>query len=48
MVPLMMLLALCDAGMNDVTLPTETCYISFQLSLPKEYDDAIYYAVGIM
>ena len=31
MVPLMMLLELCDAGENGVTGPRETCCISFQL-----------------
>ena len=41
-VPLTMLLALCNAGANGVT-----CCISFDSSLLKENSDAIYDAVGI-
>ena len=47
-VPLMMLLALCDAGANSVTSPKEACCISFQLSLPKENCGATYDAGCIM
>ena len=48
MVPLMMPLILCDSGGNGVRLPKETWYISFQLSFPKETNDAIYDAIGII
>ena len=48
MVPLTMLLALCHTGASEVTLPKQTSYTSFQLSLPKEYSDSINDAVGIM
>ena len=47
-VPLVMLLALCDAGANGFTSLKETCYLSFQLSLPKDNNGAIYDAVGTM
>ena len=48
MVPLKMLMSLCDPGANGVTLPKEIYCISFQFSLIKENNDAICDVVGIM
>ena len=48
MVPQIMVLALCNAGVNDVIWPKEACCLSSQLSLPKEISVAIYDAVAIM
>ena len=45
MVPLMMLLVLCDVGGHGDTLPKRICCISIQLSLPKECSDIIHDAL---